>query len=429
MSKLALLGGKKVVTRKAPRWPIFSQAAIRRVTAMLSKGRTISTSRDEAVAPFEDAFAKWHGVKYCVAVNSGTAALHSAVVGCGVAPGDEVITSPYSWGATTGCILHQGAVPIFADVLERNGLLDPDAVEACVTRRTRAIVVVHLYGQPADMRPLRRIARKHDLALIEDCSQAHGAGYRNKPVGTWGDAAGFSCMGGKLLGSVEGGAMLTGKRDIYDKAQLTGHHVSRTRSVAKRLLPYVDSLVWNYRPNTIGCILLADQLPHLKRWNKARVANRDLFVKLCSDIPFLRFPTYFSYERPSYHMTTFRYDRAKAKGVRRETFTAATAAEGAGCFCYVPSPIPLWRRMHPERCRDFPPMWAVPLLRAGVKYSKGTWPVAERLCAATALEMTFNNFTTYDPKMMQQLADALHKGADNLDALKQWEKRRGAAGR
>ena len=422
MSKLALLGGKKTVDCVHPHWPIYSERAISEVTKLLRDGPTVVLHRDETVASLENAFAAWHGVKHCLAVNSGTGALHSALVGCGIGPGDEVITSPYSWGATTGCILHQGAVPVFADVLERNGLLDPAAVEACITPRTRGIMVVHLYGQPADMTALRRIARKHKLALLEDCSQAHGAVYRGRPTGAWGDAAGFSCMGGKLFGATESGMILAASKGIYQKAMLAGHHMSRTReAVTKKLLPFADSLVWNYRPNVISCTLLLDQLPHLKKWNRARARNRDLFVKLCSTVPFLRFPKYRSHEEPSYHMTTFRYDREQARGLARETFCRALSEEGLYCACYVPNPIPLWPRMNPALCAAFPPMWNDNLKRARVSYRRGMWPVAEKLCSETALETVFNNLTKYNPKLVRQWADAVNKVADNLDALRKWE--------
>lgn len=425
MGKLAMLGGKKTVSCKSSHWPPYSDRAIKKVARLMREGPVFVLHKDKIVGGFEDAFAKWHGTKYCIAVNSGTGALHSALVGCGIGPGDEVITSPYSWGATTGCILHQGAVPVFADVLERNGLLDPKAVEACITLRTRGIMVVHLYGQPADMTSLRRIAKKHKLALVEDCSQAHGATYRGRPVGTWGDAAGFSCMGGKLLGAIESGAMLTNRKTTYEKALLAGHHIARTsREVSKELIPYADSLVWNYRPNVVACTLLADQLPSLRKWNKARAANRNLFVKLCGDISFLNFPLYKDHERPSYHMATFRYDRAAAKNVARETFILAAQAEGVSCFNYVSTPIPLLRRMNPRKCKDFPPMWNETLERARVKYRKGMWPVAEKLCAKSSLEILFNEMISYEPEHINQMATAMHKIADNLDALREWERER-----
>src|SRR5947208_14407005 len=163
------------------------------------------------VAAFEEAFAAAHGVRHCVAVNTGTSALHLALLAAGVGPGDEVVTAPMTFVATSWAVSYCGATPVFADVDPLTGTMDPALVEAAITPRTRAILPVHLYGQPADLGPLQEIADRHGLPLVEDACQAHLASYRGRPVGSFGQSAAFSFYPGKTLGALgEGGAVVTG---------------------------------------------------------------------------------------------------------------------------------------------------------------------------------------------------------------------------
>lgn len=436
MAKLALLGGKKTVTARpvSPTWPRFSRKAINAAARLLATGKGISLSRSKIVLEAEQRFAEFHGVRYALAVNTGTASLHCAVGGCNIAPGDEVITSPYSWGSSTGCILHQGAVPVFADVLAETGLIDPASVERRITRRTRGIVVVHIYGQPCDMRSLRRIARRHKLALIEDCAQAHGATYRGRRVGAWGDAAGFSCMGGKLLATTEMGMFITNDRDTYDRALLICQHPSRLSlepkphggGLTRPYRKYIDSLSFNYRTSDVTCLLLLDQLPHLSRWNRNRAANRDDLARRLADLEFVRLPKYPGYVQPAYHMATLRYDEKKARGVTRETFAAAMGAEGVGVFTYIRSPIPTWARLRARSYRGPANTWMPTLKKAGIKYDPADIPVCMKLARKASLQMGFNNLTERETKLMHQYAEAFHKVAENLPALLEWQRRQKA---
>jgi dTDP-4-amino-4,6-dideoxygalactose transaminase len=167
-----------------------------------------------------------------------------ALAGLEVGPGDEVITTPFTWGASVSCILHQGAVPVFADVDRKTGLIDPGSIEAVITKRTRAILAVHIFGQPAAMQRIMKIAAKHDLVVVEDGSQAHGATIGGRVVGGFGHAAGVSCMGGKLLATSEAGYMVTPNEDLYWKACLLSQHMGRPpdRGFPDKMRPLVDSL-------------------------------------------------------------------------------------------------------------------------------------------------------------------------------------------
>lgn len=164
-------------------------------------------------------FAKWNGNKHCIATTSGTAALHMALVAVGCAAGDEVITPAYSWTSSASCILHAGCIPVFVDVDPLYINLDPAKIEAAITKRTRAILVVHLHGVPADLRPILAIAKKHKLKVIEDCCQAHGALYRGRKVGTIAHIAAFSLNQNKMMSAGEGGLLVTDSKDLIERAR------------------------------------------------------------------------------------------------------------------------------------------------------------------------------------------------------------------
>lgn len=436
MSTLALLSGPKAVTtrRVSPTWPRYSLRGIGLVAFMLYTGRGGSLGRGRVVMDAEARFARYHGGGYALAVSSGTGALHCALAGCGIEPGDEVITSPYSWGATTACILHQGAIPVFADVLPETGLLDPAQVERQITPRTRAILVVHIYGQPADMDALQAVATRHNLKLIEDASQAHGARYHGRPVGALGDAAGFSCMSQKLLATTEMGMLLTHDRETYDRALLLSQHPSKFFApptahgggLSDEYYPYVDSLVYNYRVSDINCALLLDQLPRLDGWNCARAANRHRLAAAIDDLAFVRFPTYPAGIEPGYHLATLRYSEEQASGVTRETFMKAMNAEGVNLVTYVTHPIPGWLRLQTAASGIPAAPWLAMLRAAGVQYTIDDLPVCLELTRKRSLQLKFNGFTEPEPKLMGQFADAFHKVAEHLPALLDWQRRQDA---
>ncbi len=220
--KLALLGGRGSGPIPPDLHPHLTTRAIRRATRLLEKGMTVGLGKHHPIIEeAENAIATWQGAEHCMVLSSGHATLQMSLVGLEIGPGDEVITTPYSWGASVSCILHCGAIPKFTDVFPDTGLMDPSTIEPLITRRTRAILPVHIHGQPADMPAIMRIARKHGLAVVEDGSQAHGAMISGKKVGQFGDASGFSCMGFKLLGALEGGYLITKHEDVYWKASPT----------------------------------------------------------------------------------------------------------------------------------------------------------------------------------------------------------------
>ena len=215
--KLAINGGNRTI----PEGAIKSSPP----TAKLDEEYVLKSLRgpSHAWGPNCDEFQKewcaWNGNKHCIALTSGTAALHMALVGVGCGAGDEVITPAYSWTSSVSCILHHNAIPVFVDVDPLYNNIDPSKIEAAVTPRTKAILVVHLHGVPADMNPIMAIARKHKLMVIEDACQAHGTLYRGSKVGTIGHAAAFSLNQNKMLSSGEGGMFVTDDEAMAERGR------------------------------------------------------------------------------------------------------------------------------------------------------------------------------------------------------------------
>jgi dTDP-4-amino-4,6-dideoxygalactose transaminase len=395
------------------------------VNELLESGSTVGLSKHHAaIAEAEDAIARWQDVPYCLGTSSGHGALHAALMGLEITGGDEVITTPYTWGASTSCILHNNAVPVFADVEPETGLLDPDAIGPVITPRTRAILVVHIYGQPANMTAIRRAADRHGLVVIEDGSQAHGAIHQGRKVGQFGDASGFSCMGGKLLASSEAGYMVTPREEVYWKAAMGCQHMGRVGEdgFPDELRPYVDSLVYTYRLSPINAVLLAENLRKLDAENDGRRANVAVFREAMAGGKCVSFPTYPAGDIPVYHMLTMNFEPEYA-GIGRRTYIEALRAEGVSIFSYVPSPIPTWRRLDPDAGMPRV-MWQDVVRRSGRRYADVPLPGCEWKIAH-ALEMGWN-YVTPNPDGMHQLADAFHKVEENLLALRDYERSRDA---
>jgi dTDP-4-amino-4,6-dideoxygalactose transaminase len=218
----------------------------------------------DEVALFEQEFADFCGVTHCVAVNSGTGALLLALLAGGVGPGDEVITSANTFTATAEAISHTGATPVFADVRPETGNIDPDGVERTLTLRTRAVIPVHLYGRPADMDPILELARRHNLLVVEDACQAHGARYRGRRVGGIGDAAAFSFYPSKNLGAYgDAGALTTNDAVIAATARSLRNHGQGLSYVHERI-------GFNDRMDGFQAAVLRIKLQHLQRWTARR---------------------------------------------------------------------------------------------------------------------------------------------------------------
>ncbi len=214
-------------------------------------------------ATFEKEFAEFCGCDYSVSCNSGTSALHLALLALEIQPGDEVILPANTFVATAWAISYVGAKPVFVDCDENNNI-DPKAIEASITSKTKCVMAVHLYGQPADMDPIMAICKKHNLYLVEDAAQAHGAKYKGKTVGSFGDISCFSFYPGKNLGAFgEGGGICTNSKAYYEKMQKIKNHGSTKKY-------YHDEVGYNMRMDGIQAAVLSVKLKHLEGWNNRR---------------------------------------------------------------------------------------------------------------------------------------------------------------
>ncbi len=295
-------------------------------------------------------------------------------------------------------------------------------ISPAITRRTKAILPVHLFGQPADMPAINRVAKRHKLAVVEDGSQAHGATIGGEVVGNFSDAAGFSCMGGKLLATAEAGYLVTPREDVFWKAAMMCQHYGRSAEPGfpAAFKPYVDSLVFTFRLTPIVAALFPSQIRRLPAQIAARRENAAIFRDAMRGCEVVEFPEYRKGFLPSYHMMTMNFLSGKA-GVRRETFFKALRAEGVGVFGYVPSPITTWRRLE-WRGYDGPvPFWMPSLKRAKTHYAAARLPHCDHK-VAHGVEMGWN-YIRVDRKRMRRMAAAFLKVQDHMAELRGYERR------
>ena len=233
----------------------------------------------QEVEAFEEEFALYCQAKHAVGVNSGTSALHLALLAAGIGLGDEVITVPFTFVATAAAILYAGARPVFVDIEPRSFTMDVSLIERAITPRTKAILPVHLYGQPADMDPILEIARRHGLIVIEDAAQAHGAEYKERRVGALGDIGCFSFYPTKNLGAYGEAGAITTDNDKYASTVRTLRDWGQTRKYHHELKGF------NYRMEGIQGAVLRVKLRHLEHWTEARRAHADRYRELLDNTP------------------------------------------------------------------------------------------------------------------------------------------------
>ncbi len=293
-------------------------------------GRVLDSAQfilGEEVAGFERDFAQYCQASETVAVNSGTSALHLALLAAGVGPGDEVITVPFTFVATVSAIGYTGAQAVFVDIEPEYFTIDPAKIEAAITPRTRAIVPVHLYGQPADMDPILEIARRHRLAVIEDAAQAHGAEYHGRRCGSLAEIAGFSFYPGKNLGAYgEGGGVTTTNADVA-KTCRTLRDWGQEKRYEHRLKGF------NYRMDGIQGAILRVKLRHLEAWTEKRRQVAAWYAEML-DPESVRLPNARPGCRHVYHVFAVRADD-------RETLREVLGKQGIQTGIHYPIPVHL----------------------------------------------------------------------------------------
>jgi len=311
-------------------WPELQAA----VEGVLRSGQFIMGPNVKA---FEAEIAAYLGVKHAVGLNSGTDALVIGLRALGVQPGDEVITTPWTFFATAEAISLVGATPVFVDIDPVTYNIDPALIEAVVGPRTRAIIPVHLYGQSADIDPIVAVAGRFSLKVLEDVAQAFGGEYRGRPLGTIGDAGAFSFFPTKNLGAVgDAGLIATDDDHVADIARLLRVHGSR-RKYNNEVLGY------NSRLDELQAAILRVKLPHVKAWNEGRRRVAATYDELLRGIPGLLTPGQAPYAKHVYHQYTVRVLNG-----RRDEVQQKLAAEGIDTMVYYPTPVhrlPVYREL------------------------------------------------------------------------------------
>jgi dTDP-4-amino-4,6-dideoxygalactose transaminase len=298
------------------------------------------------VVQFEKDFARFCGAEHCVAFNSGTSALHVALLLLDVGPEDEVITTPSTFVATSWAISYVGAKPVYVDIEAATFNLNPELVERAITPRTKALMPVHLYGHPADLNPLLKLCHRHKLPLVEDAAQAAGAKYRGKVVGTFGEISCFSFYPGKNLGACgEGGALVTNRADFAARARSLREHGSTRRY-------YHDEIGYNYRMEGIQGAVLGVKLKHLDGWTRERQRVAHRYHELLADTP-LQLPVEAKYAESAYHLYVVRHPR-------RDELKQHLETSQVGCALHYPLPL------HLQKCY------------AHLGNKAGDFPVAEK---------------------------------------------------
>jgi dTDP-4-amino-4,6-dideoxygalactose transaminase len=348
--KLAIDGGPKAVTNQLVGWPKFDEAAIKAVEDVLRSGKVNYWTGPKGMA-FEKAFAQWQGSKYAISVNSGTSALHVALAALGIGPGDEVIVPSYTFIASSFSIVQAGAVPRFADVNLDDHCISVESAEKLVTKRTKAIMPVHLYGNVCDMDKINAFAQKHNLYVVEDNAEAFGGEYRGKKTGTLSRIAACSfCQNKTFTTGGEGGMVTTDDEALAWEARSFRDHGYNVRERLNLLeleqkLPYIhDRVGWNYRMTEMQSAIGLAELDRMDNWNMpTRRRNAHIVMDALADLPQVKYmPIDTAERRNGWFVMAFSLDVENMRCDIGE-FVKAAGAEGAPCWKVF------WPQCHTEK--------------------------------------------------------------------------------
>ena len=423
MSKLAIKGGSKAVQSDPGNmfsWPIITKEIEDAVLEVLRAGKM---SAIDVTMEFEKEFAAWHGVKYALACNNGTAGLHCAMFGLGIGHGDEIICPSVTYWAACLPIFSLGGTVVFADIDPETLCIDPDDIEYRITERTKAIVVVHYLGMPCNMDQIMEIANRHDIKVIEDVSHAHGGLYKGKLVGTIGDASAFSLMSSKPFACGEGGIMLTNDRQVYERAIAFGHYLRHPNSICLDDIKSGAGLPWGgykYRMHQLSSAMGRVQLKYYPELMAEIDKAMNYFWDLLEGVPGIR-----AHRTRKDSGSTMGgwfycaglYRPEELEGLSVSRFCEAVRAEGViQCDPGVNRPlhlhpifndIDIYNQGKPTRIANCP-------VGVDVRQPPGSLPVSEAI-----REHTFRVpwFKHYRPKIIAEYADAFRKVAKNYEEL------------
>ena len=322
MSDIAIFGGEPLRAKPFPEWPRSTDIILDKISSTLQNDTWGVGSN--VINEFNSRFAELQNTKYSISVHSGTSALWVALKASGVKAGDEVIIPAYTFIATATAVILANAVPVFADIDLSSGNIDPVKVDSLITKKTKAIIPVHIAGNPADMRALANISEEHEIPIIEDAAQAHGAEYNGTKVGAIGLGGIFSFQTSKNMTAGEGGAIVTNDPEFFD-ACFSYHNCGRVRNGKWYEHHRLGS---NLRMSALNAAVLIPQLDTLATDMVIRDRNREMLDASLSEIPGINPMASIDGSRSANHLYMCRYDASEFNGISRETFFKVMQAEG-----------------------------------------------------------------------------------------------------
>jgi len=419
-SELAIFGGPKAVQSDSGdmfTWPIITKEDEDSVLEVL---RRAGMSDIDVTQKFEQEFAQWQGTKYALGFNNGTSALHSAMFGCKVGVGDEIISPSLTYWASALPCFSLGATVVFADIDPDTICIDPNDIEHRITKYTKAIVVVHYCGYPADMDPIMDIARRHNLKVIEDVSHAHGGIYKGRKVGAIGDVAAMSVMSGKSLAVGEAGILVTDDLEIYERAIAFGHYERFGGSIqTESLKQYVGLPMggYKYRMHQLSSAVGRVQLKHYDERNVEILKAMNYFWDLLEGVPGIkahRPPKGSGSEMGGWYAAHGLYRPDELDGLPLSRFAEAVRAEGCGCHPGCNFPL----HLHPlfNTCDIYGHGKPTRLANCDrdIRQPIGSLPISEKI---QSLVYGIPWFKHYRPEIIEEYAYAFRKAAENYKEL------------
>ncbi|OGI11756.1 MAG: DegT/DnrJ/EryC1/StrS aminotransferase [Candidatus Margulisbacteria bacterium GWF2_35_9] len=429
MAILAIKGGTPIRTKLFPAYNNIGKEEKRAVMKVLDSGNLSqflgAWHKDfyggPTIQKFEKDWAKIFLSKYAITVNSNTSGLFTAIGACGIKPGDEVIVSPYSMSASAVAPIIYGAVPVFADVDYDNFGLNPESIEKSITPRTRAILVVHIFGNPARMDEIMAIAKKHNLYVIEDCAQAPMATYKRKYVGTIGDIGIFSLNYHKHIHTGEGGVIVTNNDNLAERCYLIRNHGENIVE-PKGVKDAINTYGYNFRMTEIEAAIGIEQLKKLPNLIEERLKNAVYLSKEIAKLPYFIPPVVEQESKHVYYQQAFKFKKDIA-GIDRNTFINAVKAEIPSAILREDTPLigagyvkplylqPLYqkRALHCSfNCEKY---------KGHVDYSKGICPIVEKLHFEELITLEYMRPGMSKVDLNDVIA-AFYKVAQNINELK-----------
>jgi len=410
MAKLAINGGRKVLPKGMQvKWPQIDKTDERALLKVFRsgtwwRGGDVKSQAASECGKFERAFAKYQSAPYGQCVCNGTLAVELALRAAGVKPGDEVIVPALSFVVSASAVLPLAAIPVFVDCDPKTVQPDAASIEAAISPRTAAVVIVHFGGYPANLDRVMRVVRKHKLPLIEDCAHAQGTQWRGKGAGSYGDYGTFSFQQSKALTAGEGGIVLAKSLDHWKRAYRF-HNLGRLES--KGFYEFFEPSS-NFRLTDLQGAILNTQFVKMKKQVRTKMANAKALSKMLREIGGVEpLPEDKRITRRGYYYYVFRYDSREFKGLHREDFLAAVRAEGVGIGHGYGTPIhkyPLFQNMK------------VPGKYTGAQYKKVSCPNAERACRDEICTI-HQPALLADRKIIVKVAEAIAKVKENIDEL------------